>query len=160
MKKTLKSVALSALCVVAGISIVHSARKPVPEHQMIAKAERIVVGTVSSSKSYWDDNRQRIWTDYVIAIQATIKGDSAQSTCTVTVMGGEVGDVGLIVSEEPRLAQGEQFLIYLSPARDKRTRALHGRAGALKIVNGLVESTSESMSSVQSRISRIVAQTQ
>ena len=135
---------------------VPAARAPVSEQQLISEADQIIIGTIASSHSYWDDRHEIILTDYVIAVESVLKGETSRSEFTITIEGGEVGDVGLLVSEEAHFTQGERVLLYLKSDSKNRTRVARGKAGKLEIVNGLVKQTGENIEFVKLRISQSV----
>jgi hypothetical protein len=79
---------------------------------LVKKAERIVVGEVSGSRTYWSDNGKVILTSYTIQVQETMKGTRSR-TVELTTVGGRMGDVTLHVSGMPAFESGEQAVIFV-----------------------------------------------
>ena len=77
------------------------------------RAGWILVGTVVDLKSEWNNERTLIHTYVTVAVEDHIKGASEQMEVTVTVPGGQVGDVGVSVSGVPAFSKGEEVLLFL-----------------------------------------------
>ena len=75
-------------------------------------SDAVVVGTVGSVHSRYTADRMRIMTNSEIAVSQTLKG---QVPATVVVMqpGGEVGNVGQLVSGVARFSPGEEVVVFL-----------------------------------------------
>jgi hypothetical protein len=73
------------------------------------KSDVIVHGIVSSKEVRFVD--QAIYTHYDLVVQETIQGQ-AQSNVTVAVLGGEIGNVGLAVPDAPRMAIGDEVVLF------------------------------------------------
>src|SRR6267378_8368553 len=63
---------------------------------LVKKANRIVVGRISDSRTFWSDNGKLILTSYTIEVGETIKGQASR-TVELTTVGGRVGDLVLHV---------------------------------------------------------------
>ncbi len=81
--------------------------------ELTSGADVIVAGTVTQRSSYWNDDHTRIYTSVVISADDTLKGTLNQDKVTVTIEGGEVGGMGLWVSDMPSFAQGEKSVLFL-----------------------------------------------
>jgi hypothetical protein len=103
-------------------------------------ANVIVVARVEGRHSYWSSGL--IYTDHTLRVHKVVRG-RADSTIVVTEVGGEVGAVGLRVSESAVLAKGVEYLLLLQ-RRDPSYAVFGGNAGQLPWTNsptlrGLVE---------------------
>lgn len=80
------------------------------DEQLIAKAPVIVEGTVLSSQAVERDGR--IWTETVVSVARTLKGE-ANASITVNELGGIVGDRFSKVFGTPEFTAGERVLLFL-----------------------------------------------
>jgi len=88
-------------------------------------ASLIVSGTVSGMKSQWDETHSNIYTDVTVSVSSLAKGE-AGNEIVVRVPGGEVGDVGQVVSDMPRFTLGEQTTLCLAPTADPSVFEVYG----------------------------------
>lgn len=79
---------------------------------LVRKANTIVVGKATKSRSFWNSNHKLILTTYTLEIQETIKGERSR-TVEVTTIGGTVGDVTLQVAGMPSFAPGENAVVFI-----------------------------------------------
>lgn len=76
------------------------------------EADLVVRGAVIDSTSFWNDEHDRIYTEYEIAPSHLFKGQSS-TPIRVRLMGGIVGDKELIISGNPTITKGEDVLLFL-----------------------------------------------
>ena len=76
-------------------------------------AKIIVRGEVKSVRSYKGIN-DVIYTRASVLVSDVIKGKNIKKNITVEYEGGEVGDIGMRVEDEPTLEKGEQVLLFLT----------------------------------------------
>jgi len=76
-------------------------------------AKVIVQGEVKNVRSYKGINGV-IYTRALVMVNDVIKGKNIKKNITVEYEGGEVGDVGVWVEDEPSLEKGEQVLLFLT----------------------------------------------
>ncbi len=86
--------------------------RPFSLQQLFREADLVVVGTVTSHHSFWNEARDTIYTEYQVAVERTEKG-TARETLTVRLMGGRVGETELKIAGNPRLETGERVLLVL-----------------------------------------------
>jgi hypothetical protein len=79
---------------------------------LVAKAEVIVAGQVTESRSYWTSDKKLILTTYTVQVGESIKG-KVPATLTVTAVGGKVGNTILRVSGMPEFQRGENAVLFL-----------------------------------------------
>jgi PKD repeat protein len=87
------------------------------DEQLVAKAPLIVQGIVTSSAAVTRDGAREIWSESVIQVQRTLKGN-APASITIREIGGIVGDRITKVYGAPSYRQGEHVLAFLTPAAD------------------------------------------
>ena len=78
--------------------------------ELTAQADLIVVGEVKKIESRWD--KEGFFTYITIVVEQSLKGNANQEV-SVRVIGGEVGDIGLKVSDEPEFKLGEKVKVFL-----------------------------------------------
>ena len=88
-------------------------------------ADLVVVARTIAKKSYWSTDHQRILSDVRLAVGRTLRGP-AQPFLDLTVEGGEVGEVGLAVSDAPRFELRGRYALLL----ERQPKGFRVRAGA------------------------------
>src|SRR3972149_2374273 len=76
-------------------------------------AKVIIQGKVKSVRSYKGINGI-IYTRASVLVSDVIKGKNIKKNITVEYEGGEVGDIGVWVEDEPSLEKGERALLFLT----------------------------------------------
>ena len=76
----------------------------------------ILVGTISSSESYWDG--RRIMTRHVLETSDVWRGEERSGPVYFLTMGGQVGHIAQHVSGSPLVRRGDEVVIFL--ARSQR----------------------------------------
>jgi len=80
----------------------------------LTKASKIIViGEVINVASHWNSDRTTILTSASILVKDVVKGEQLEQMITVEYEGGEVGDIGLKVSDTVPLVTGEEVLLFL-----------------------------------------------
>lgn len=109
---------LAATAFAIGVVVVNSfATQVIPRtpQELAAESELVVDGKVSSVRSYWNDDRSKIFTEAVVTIGSTYKGASAQSV-RVVQLGGVVGNVRMTAHGALQWKKGEEVLLFLEPS--------------------------------------------
>jgi len=92
--------------------------------ELVAEADRIVLGRVLLSESFLRSNGQ-IWTWHRIEVQRAIRGTApTEDEVIVETMGGQIGEIGMRVEGEASFAVGERVLVFVhggGPYRAFRT---------------------------------------
>ena len=81
--------------------------------ELAQNAKVIIQGEVKSVKSYKGINGV-IYTRASVLVSDVIKGKNIKKNITVEYEGGEVGDIGVWVEDEPTLEKGERVLLFLT----------------------------------------------
>jgi hypothetical protein len=79
--------------------------------ELVLEADLVVVGTVVSSESHYDD-LDRIVTDATIRVEDTLHG-ARRETIVLRQLGGVVGDIGLAIAGEGSYPVGARTLLFL-----------------------------------------------
>lgn len=81
--------------------------------ELVAEADRIVLGHVLLSESFLRSNGQ-IWTWHRIGVERAIRGSAAaQDEVIVETMGGQIGEIGMRVEGEATFQVGERVLLFV-----------------------------------------------
>lgn len=91
-------------------------------------AALVVKGKVAALQSSWSDDKRRILTRVRLRVEEIFKGAAPAGDLAVEFPGGEVGGIGMRVSDMPAFHLGEEVILFLRPSG--RPRA----AGAFTIV--------------------------
>ncbi len=133
----------------------------VPFEDTVAEAPIVVRGTVAGKRADWgrgSDGRDRIYTYFDLTVRERLKGDSGQALqILMRELGGEVGGVGMQVSGAAQFREGEDVVVFLSPAvEDSKGRTSYDVRGMMmgkysvvldesgeEVLDGAEESASE-----------------
>ena len=80
--------------------------------ELAQDAKMIIQGEIRSVRSYKGINGV-IYTRASVMVREVVKGKNIKKNITVEYEGGEVGDIGVRVEDEPTLEKGEQVLLFL-----------------------------------------------
>lgn len=81
--------------------------------ELAGRSDLVVLGDVESVTSGWSEDGKTIFTTAIVVVAEVIKGQSVRRRIGVEYPGGEVGEIGLRVSDEPGMAKGEKVLLFL-----------------------------------------------
>lgn len=79
---------------------------------LVAENETIVVGKVVATRSYWNPTRTFILTDAQVSVSQTLKGQAADEI-TVTLPGGNVGELTSVLVGGAALVPGRRYVLFL-----------------------------------------------
>jgi hypothetical protein len=139
MRRALRTVLLALL---AGITLLSELGETAivqrSLEELIQEADTVVIGTVTTQLSTWDDQHTAIGTDVTVTIEANLKGSRGVGVdVTFRIAGGIVGDVGMRSSTDPVFQNGDRVILFLDTARVP-FRIVGQLLGALKISDGMV----------------------
>ncbi len=89
-------------------------RKSIEE--LTSQADSILIGKVEKIESRWNEEKTLIYTYVTISVSQYTKALSSANQfeeIIVKVRGGEVGDIGLRVSDTPEFRVGEEVFLFL-----------------------------------------------
>ena len=84
--------------------------------ELTSQADSILIGKVERIESRWNEEKTLIYTYVTISVSQYTKALSSAKQfeeIIVRVRGGEVGDVGLRVSDTPEFREGEEVFLFL-----------------------------------------------
>ena len=89
---------------------------------MTNRATAVVLATVVSLESRWNDAHTKIYTFTVVDVQDDFKGKTKGRKITVRQLGGRVGNIACYVPGQPTLRKGEKILAFLRPSKKDKAR--------------------------------------
>ncbi len=101
---------------------------------MTNAVDSIVVGTVKSRTSYWED--KKIFTDVVIEVQDVVKytEEKAPATVTLKILGGQVGDTRMDVDQAPVFQVGKKNMLFLKKEADGKYHSFGISYGVFQVI--------------------------
>jgi len=103
--------------------------------QLTHRASAIVRGVVIGLQSHWDEGHNMIYTSITISVTDYLKGGAGAEEITIEVPGGEVDEIGLLVSDAPRFAAGQEVILFL---REEYFQVVGWFQGKYTIVDNVV----------------------
>lgn len=98
--------------------------------QELARASSlVVVGDVEEVKSHWSDDGRRIVSRATVLVREVVRGKTVDKRITVEYPGGEIGDLGMRVSDVAPVTKGEKVLLFLSDREERRSGPVRGLTG-------------------------------
>ena len=83
---------------------------------LVKASSSIIRGEVVDSQAMWSESGDQIVTRVTIRVQKDFKRLVSEELITVEYLGGEVGEIGMMVSDSPQMFAGEEVIIFLEPS--------------------------------------------
>ncbi|MFA6470831.1 MAG: hypothetical protein WCU00_02230 [Candidatus Latescibacterota bacterium] len=77
-------------------------------------SESVINGKVEKTEAQWSEDKKTIITRATIQINKVIRGNLNNNEIIVEYPGGEIGDIGLKVSDVSSLKAGEEVILFLT----------------------------------------------
>jgi len=109
---------LVAMGFAVGVVAVNSfATQVIPRtpQELAQESQLVVDGKVSNVRSYWNEDRSKIFTEAVVTVGSTYKGGASPSV-RVVQLGGVVGNVRMTAHGALQWKKGEEVLLFLEPS--------------------------------------------
>lgn len=87
--------------------------EPYSFEEVVEKAEVIVIGTVSATRSDWGAGRQTIYTWADLVDLEVLKGDVPAAVYRLRVPGGVMGEVAQVYPGVPVLETGQRYVLFV-----------------------------------------------
>jgi hypothetical protein len=94
---------------------------------LVAGNSKIVVGRVVEAHSYWNQEGNFILTDVRFNATTVVKGQLEDRELTITLLGGQVGDLTTVIVGGAELVPGNSYVLFLNEQN------LPGAKGALTV---------------------------
>ncbi len=98
-----------ATCALA-TQVIHRTPKELAQESAL-----VVDGRVASVRSYWNDDRSKIFTEATVSVGSTYKG-TAPASLRIVQLGGVVGNVRMTAHGAVEWKKGEEVLLFLEPS--------------------------------------------
>ena len=93
--------------------------------QLTKASQTIIIGQVMDVKSQWNETGDEIITRADVAVKEIIRGGfNHERHLIVEYEGGEIGDIGLRVSDSPTLIKGENVVLFLKLLKETKNGLL------------------------------------
>jgi len=81
---------------------------------LVASNEAVVLGRVVDVQSYWNADGSFILSDVKVQVLEALKGSAAEKEVTLTVMGGNVGELTTLIVAGPDMTVGSDYVLFLN----------------------------------------------
>jgi hypothetical protein len=124
---------LSVWAGVAGAAMVAQTTADLVDH-----ATLVVTGTVEAARALPPDAQGMIFTEVKVRVEDVVLGATADDVVTVRAWGGEYGDLGVVVEDQPTFTLGEDVVLFLAPVAGGSYECPDGVQSKYTIVDGTV----------------------
>ena len=103
--------------------------KELSTEELTKASDTVILGEVESVEAQWSNDGKTIFTSAYVAVNKAIKGKLFPANIIVEHEGGEVGDIGLKISDQPTLMKGEKVILFLRSGKSKKDGVVHNIVG-------------------------------
>jgi hypothetical protein len=102
--------------------------------QLTKRSDLVIIGRIENVVSMWSDDAKHIISRATVIVREVVRGELDEDIIVVEYLGGEVGGIGLRVSDVRPLKSGEELLFFLKLKLDPaKTRELSSSEAGGKI---------------------------
>ena len=106
---------------------------------LVRESQSVLTGNVKAIRCAWNEEKTEIYTYVTISVSDRVKGGDGQKEIILRHLGGEVGEIGMGVSDAPKFEQGQDVLVFLGPPDDEGVSEVVGACqGKYTIESGQV----------------------
>ena len=88
--------------------------------ELVRASEIVIEGDVEEVASQWSVDGKIIFTSATVVVRRVIRGNTVQQKVVVEYEGGEVGRVGLKVSDVVEMKKGEKVILFLKKGKSNK----------------------------------------
>jgi len=114
----------------AGVNITDALMVALSTNKLTKGAQLVIRGKVEKKESLWSTNKEAIVTHVFVNISDVLKGTIEEEQVLVEIDGGEVGDLGLKVSDTPEFKVGEEVILFLTPGASRVSGTINKIVGS------------------------------
>jgi hypothetical protein len=92
-------------------------------------SQTVIIGEVGDVVCQWSEDGKRIVTRATVEVDEVVKGNRNHSEIIVEYEGGEIGEIGLKVSDSPSLVSGENVILFLKEIGEARGASINNIVG-------------------------------
>jgi hypothetical protein len=123
MKLRLALISLAfGIMAVGGIGSAVALMEALTISTLVKASTSIIRGEVVDTQAMWSESGDAIVTRATIRVQNDFKRQVSEELVTVEYLGGEVGEIGMMVSDSPQMFAGEEVIIFLEPSEASTDR--------------------------------------
>ena len=104
------------IMVVGGIGSAVALMEALSISTLVKASTSIIRGEVIDTEAMWSESGDAIVTRATIRVHSDFKRQVSEELVTVEYLGGEVGEIGMMVSDSPQMFAGEEVIIFLEPS--------------------------------------------
>jgi hypothetical protein len=97
--------------------------------ELTRSSDAVIVGGVEDVESHWNQDGTTIFTTASVVVEEVVRGVVMQQRVTVEYEGGEIGEIGLRVSDVAPLERGERVLLFLKSGKSRRDGSAYNIVG-------------------------------
>jgi hypothetical protein len=105
---------------------------------LVNHATLVVTGTVEAMRALPPDAQGMIFTEVKVRVNDAVVGATAEDVITVRAWGGEYGDLGVAVEDQPTFALDEDVVLFLAPVAGGSYECPDGVQSKYTVVDGTV----------------------
>jgi hypothetical protein len=120
-------VCLTMICTFSSPSL--AVMKGLSTDELAKASETVVIGEVEEVEAQWSSDGKTIFTSSTISISEVVTGRTLPGKIVVEYEGGEIGDIGLKISDMATLDKGDKVLLFLKTARSKKFGSAYNMIG-------------------------------
>jgi hypothetical protein len=103
--------------------------KGLSTEELTMASDLIIEGDIENVEAQWSKDGKTIFTSAEILISTVIRGNTIHKKLTVEYTGGEVGEIGLKVSDQITFRKGEKVLLFLKSGMSKKDGTAYNVVG-------------------------------
>lgn len=115
------------ICTLSSTSL--AVMKGLSTDDLTKSSDMVVIGEVEDVEAQWSIDGQTIFTSATVSISEVVAGRPLPGKIVVEYEGGELGDIGLKVSDMATLDKGDKVLLFLKTARSKKFGSAYNMIG-------------------------------
>jgi hypothetical protein len=133
MKRRTKALLL-ILLLVTGVIFLHirgvdAIMLGISTEELTKNSDVVLKGRVGSVRALWSEDGKSIITQALIVGPSIIKGSPESGPVIVEYPGGEIGDIGMKVSDVEPLKEGEEVILFLKAGKFVKEGRIHHLVG-------------------------------
>jgi hypothetical protein len=96
--------------------------KGLSTEELTSASDLVIEGEVDDTEAQWSKDGKSIFTSATVIVNTFVKGKTTQKKIKVEYDGGEIGNIGMKVSDQAAvpLRKGERVLLFLKSGKSKK----------------------------------------
>jgi len=127
-RKSLRILIVSLFTVPALFSLAAALMIGLSTEDLTRSSDVVLQGEVVDVAAYWSEDG-KIMTRATVRKDIAVRGSITEERVVVEYEGGEIGDIGMKVSDVATLRKGEKVLLFLKSSKNRKNEAVHSIVG-------------------------------